>query len=525
MVVLDAKIKLTSLKSIHFSGYDWLYSPLFRYTTDSIVHAQIYDTIMDCDAVHSTRFHFVCRELASAMDTGNTEICKYIDVSMCTAKIGSPILPYIFARLGDRSVSYDIYNFILNLLSCVSKENKKYIYWVSFYSANADIVSFVKEKTASRNTVKTIVHILSYIQSFVDLDEYSYGVMHHIGKYYPVFSECVSFTNTCKNIRVLLSYIEVINNLSKMAWGDTTKLLFEHLIRTATGIALSIRSFENIHTYSFGILLYLPPNTLTHVLQQRFINKLSLENYLEFIQNNIQPEKMSLLTFIDHSYQSCYPDFWRKLYNTIGRVYIIYWNDDQHYDLLDWNIESMKELFYHVIKSQNESLLDYIMDSQQSTFINSFGIEETFIIDNERRKARPCSNIYAICVSFNNYPIYSQRFIKKIVDMCMLVYTIEHIYEQVNRYIAGCSGSNQKNIPSFFLEYLLEYCRREHRSTREKCIVSYEIPEHYLLCTSNVPHIISYEVFTKLTQKQCPYCRSVYDPVVYMNNTNNTINI
>lgn len=46
----------------------------------------------------------------------------------------------------------------------------------------------------------------------------------------------------------------------------------------------------------------------------------------------------------------------------------------------------------------------------------------------------------------------------------------------------------------------------------ERCVVSYEIPQGFFRkCMSNVPHIVSLEVYVRLQHKHCPYCRHEYD--------------
>ena len=56
----------------------------------------------------------------------------------------------------------------------------------------------------------------------------------------------------------------------------------------------------------------------------------------------------------------------------------------------------------------------------------------------------------------------------------------------------------------------------KYSPTQEKCIVTYEIPKtYYMQCTSNVPHIIDYEVYTKLDTPICPYCRQEFDSIIF----------
>jgi hypothetical protein len=55
-----------------------------------------------------------------------------------------------------------------------------------------------------------------------------------------------------------------------------------------------------------------------------------------------------------------------------------------------------------------------------------------------------------------------------------------------------------------------------YKPTTEKCIVSYDIPlSFYKLCTSNVPHTVTLDVYMKLKNKTCPYCRLNYTTTVY----------
>lgn len=66
------------------------------------------------------------------------------------------------------------------------------------------------------------------------------------------------------------------------------------------------------------------------------------------------------------------------------------------------------------------------------------------------------------------------------------------------------------------------YVRRKFETpttcpTNEHCIVSYEEVDVYMKCKSNIPHVVSKEVYEKLDKKVCPYCRSEYDPVLYKN--------
>lgn len=59
-------------------------------------------------------------------------------------------------------------------------------------------------------------------------------------------------------------------------------------------------------------------------------------------------------------------------------------------------------------------------------------------------------------------------------------------------------------------------------TTTEKCVVFWEIPDVYLMCTSNIPHIISFNAYNRLTNKRCPYCRMEIDSVRYINEETST---
>jgi len=59
----------------------------------------------------------------------------------------------------------------------------------------------------------------------------------------------------------------------------------------------------------------------------------------------------------------------------------------------------------------------------------------------------------------------------------------------------------------------------EYKHTQEQCIVSYEIPQQYFQCTSNIPHVVSVDVFYRLPNKICPYCRSTYTPKIFINDS------
>lgn len=67
-------------------------------------------------------------------------------------------------------------------------------------------------------------------------------------------------------------------------------------------------------------------------------------------------------------------------------------------------------------------------------------------------------------------------------------------------------------INSILYRKKVEYC-----VTEEECCVMYNIPEEYVKCVSCKPHIVSMEVFERLQEKICPYCRQSFEPCVYKN--------
>ena len=79
-------------------------------------------------------------------------------------------------------------------------------------------------------------------------------------------------------------------------------------------------------------------------------------------------------------------------------------------------------------------------------------------------------------------------------------------------------------IPDFEL-YLLSVSRKWskyvscsicHENTNDRCVVSYEVPKSYFKkCSSNVPHIVTLDVYTQLVHKVCPYCRMDYKPELF----------
>jgi len=82
-------------------------------------------------------------------------------------------------------------------------------------------------------------------------------------------------------------------------------------------------------------------------------------------------------------------------------------------------------------------------------------------------------------------------------------------------YMRECGDKKMEKI----IQLLNKKCKEliVYKKTEECCIVSHEEVDKYKICTSNVPHVISLNMYERIGKNICVYCNATMESTIYKN--------
>jgi len=526
---------LESFRSVHLSNYDWISTPLFNIATpDSSLVLHLNHVLQN----KSDRFFFVMTQLQKNKKI-NPCLFNFIDfdillenfngdlvLSNLTTFDPSVILCYIFTMLNTEyekeketlDLSGTVMRSINTLLSFVPKKYYKEVYACSYYSCNSTIIQYVKKTLGTRNTSNTICNILNYTTALAYKNNFTNIVLGYISKRYHLFFENLpikypySFCQFNSIVHAISNLLNTTSTPYKMLF--TTKLFdsANTILKQMNPKHININPPEILYPHIFSV-----PNNLQHTFYYKCLSDLSRTDFIKFLENQVICNSAEIIHFIRQTPHAKDIEFWEELYKSIGDDYIITWDDHVFFDKLPWTLfiqkNYMNDLFFRIVKDNKKNLLSYVLKYYRTIVINNLTqYPEIDVYINNQFTKRTKAFMYLACLQNTNNT--DKWFITETMNIVIEAYGVELFLSEFEEMMMQHTKFNP-NI----LNFILERYPTQNRQTQERCIVSYEIPETYRLCKSNVPHVISVDVYTKLERKVCPYCRAGFQHTIYHNKT------
>lgn len=272
--------------------------------------------------------------------------------------------------------------------------------------------------------------------------------------------------------------------------------------------------FDTRQLSGSGILFHHFPSIFT----TNIINTLSIQEIKSFL--TIAYYK-NYLTFCEYTpfgkYQS---------YNVIKKDIIQYLdNPEKKHIIMDFFIHCNSQVISNAIKENDHEMIQYHIHQKTFNIIdfNKYYLKELLI-----SYSIECFKVY-IHFLIQKYPHYASivfRYLQQIVfdyEMYNIFYL--DVLFTPNIIDTTLLLSMIFYYPQFFQYYpqskqmFLFKIDKISRKTDERCIITYENVDSYVLCKSNVPHVTSFDAFCQLQIHKpcCPYCRMEFQECIYQN--------
>ena len=455
-----------------------------------------------------------------------------------------------------------IEKFTKNIIQRYPNQKPK-LYYASFYSCNENVVKKVKSITKTRNTKKTVSNVLKFLKNITSTKTFYLCIMDMVMYNSNLNAFIIQFTKNIDRFLKLLPFnqhyiktydiADLIVCIKALECGLNRFLMFEHNFNIITYYEMALNTAIasilkylldkcSLNNYYHIPYIFTMNSEYKYALKVLFCESNHVNRYIDLLilfKHYIFPhfEDVELMDFIDEFFD--HPiirpilyniiqksdSFWKLYYspfhpNSEHRIFNIIQTDFiQHSNYISKYIDNfpspyyknifLKKCLFIIFQSNANESLQFLLKYNQDAIRSCLQTIQSAIHSSIELESLYSDFIqYLSLQSEIGWQSYHQCILELFYDVFQ-----SHFINKTQQLIA----SRNLNVHPILSSFLFEYTSKIKRSTNECCCVSYEPPLYYKLCLSNVPHVVSYDVYIKLTNKICPYCRLDFDIHLYEN--------